>query len=91
MALGDGCADRRQIHAGIRIRIMREVALGAVEQGARAVDITTAVVVERDGDLDQALEEFLFFHGGGAPGVFPDFMGVEILARVEEREAALEA
>ena len=69
---------------------MREIALGAGEQRTRAVEIPAAVVVERDGDLDQALEEFLLFHGRGAPDVLPDFVGVEIVTGVEEVSAALE-
>ena len=69
---------------------MREVTLGAGEQGARAYGIAAAVVVERDGDLDQALEEFLLSRRRGAPDVLPDFVGVEIFARVEEVSAALE-
>ena len=60
------------------------------EQGFGAFGIFALVVVERGGDLDQALEEGFFRFEFEEPDFFPEFVGFEEFLRVEMRAAYFE-
>jgi len=47
------------------------------------------VVVERNGDLDESLQELALRFGRGAPNVFEDFVGVEEFGGVEKLYAVM--
>jgi hypothetical protein len=45
------------------------------------------VVVERDSNLNKALEEFLFGSGRGSPNVLENFVGVEEVGLIEQGDS----
>jgi hypothetical protein len=48
------------------------------------------MVVERDRNLDQALQELFFRSGGGSPNVLENFMGVKKVGVIEQRDSVTE-
>jgi len=72
-------------------RVVIEVLAGAGEQRARSNKISRGMMVQGDGNLDQALEEFLFRALRFAPDVFPHFVSVVEMALVEEMDAAMKS
>ena len=64
---------------GITLQIPR----AALEQGACADEIPGRVMMEGHRDLNQSLQELLFFRGRGAPNIFPDLVCVEECGFVE--------
>jgi hypothetical protein len=65
---------------GIALQIPR----AALEQGACADKIPSRVMMEGNRDLNQSLQELLFFRRRRAPNVFPDLVCVEEFRAVEE-------
>jgi hypothetical protein len=68
---------------GIALQIPR----AALEQGACADEIPSRVMMEGHRDLNQSLQELLFFRRRRAPNVFPDLVCVEECGAIEEVES----
>src|ERR1700682_2713945 len=68
---------------GIALQIPR----AALEQGACAHKIPSRVMMEGNRDLNQSLQELLFFRGRRAPNIFPDLVCVEEATAVKQVES----
>lgn len=64
--------------------IARQVSESSIQYRPGANRIPVAVMVKRDGHLDQALQELLFGSGSGSPDVFESLVGLEKFGTVEE-------
>jgi CheY-like chemotaxis protein len=71
-------------------REAREPALRLLELSRAADEVPAAVLVPRDDDVDEALEEVAFVLSGLAPRLFERFVRLEIAARPRELEPSLE-
>jgi len=67
-----------------------EFAEALVELAGGSEGVLALVVVEGDGEVDEALEECAIRFGGGRPEFLEDFVAAEELAAVEEGDALLE-
>ncbi len=65
-----------------------EILQSALAEGLGTDTIVTGVMVHGGSDLYQSLNEELVGRKSDAPEVFPDFVGIEVLLRIEELLAA---
>jgi hypothetical protein len=81
---------RHEVDSPVGRRIRRQPATRFL-QLALATDLVPAAgLVPGDGDVYEALEEVTFAGLGRAPGILQLFVGGEVLAVADQREAALE-
>ena len=78
-----------EIEAAVPCWIWGQVAAGSLEQGAAPYQIAARMMVQRYGDLDQALKELAIRPGSGAPDIFQRFVSVEEKVLVKEAKAFL--
>lgn len=65
------------------VRVGAEIAGAAAEHGARTCQIPIAIVVKRDGDLNQTLQELPLCAGSHSPDVLQHLVGREELGTIE--------
>jgi len=85
--LGEAGAQGRELQPSETFAVRGQIFIGTRQQRARSHLVPGRVVVQADGDLDQALQEFLFFGGCGAPNVFQSFVGIEKFPVVKQLNA----
>jgi hypothetical protein len=71
-------------------RVRTEPAHRLLELPLISGPISTAGVMPRDGDVDEALEEVALGWLGGAPEILQHLVGREVLPAVDQLEPALE-
>jgi hypothetical protein len=76
-----------EIQSGMPIRIRREIAQPALQQGSAADNVPGGMMVESDGDLNQALQKFALGRGSGSPDILQDLVGFKELGGIKEDKA----
>jgi hypothetical protein len=81
---------RHEIDSPVGWRIRRQPATRLLQLALATDLVPAACLVPGDGDVYEALEEVTFGGRGRAPRILQLFVGGEILADADQREAALE-
>ncbi len=87
----DFAAQRGDVQFAVPIRITGQILFAAREQRCRTHDVAPGIVVQRHGDLYQALNKLVVMLRRFPPFVFEHLVRVEERALVEEPNAAPEA
>lgn len=66
---------------------MRKIAQPALQQRSAADNVPGGMVVEGDGDLNQALQKLALGLGSNPPDILQDLVGFKELGRIKEDKA----
>lgn len=85
----NGHAQSGEADAGIVVRKFLQFFERGGDERFRAGAIAARIVMERGGELNQALQESFFGFRRGQPDFFPDFVRFEKLPGIEEHDPVL--
>jgi hypothetical protein len=79
----------RDVEAAMRGSVAPQAPLRLLELALASDPLSPAGLIPRDGDMDEALEEVSLGGRRGAPGRLERLVGGEVLAPLDQLEAAL--